>query len=496
MTEKNSDLESLKNLKNIGTSLSCFEEIKNGDINYTKLGAGNFGYAEKMKSKKNKLCYAIKKLDKRSKNFNIKNFIRETKISIELEHENLIRLYGYFEDKENIEKFKDINKNNKHYKNLENERDDRDVYCLVLEFAQNGSLEEFYNKYKSQYPDKEHFIPLDQKIVIKFLKQLLSGLKYLHGKSIFHRDIKPDNILLDKDNNIKITDFGISAKFGDNNSDNESNSKDEDEILYSKFTAVGRRDFICPEIENGTPYDCRCDIYSLGLVMLCLMSYEHPIKLIKQGEGKKTIRLIKRDGMNENAYNLYLRQLVLRMLEEEIDLRPTSFECYDELIQIEKIIENPNDENAKKYLRDKNKINAKKLRRHNSFVIYKETPIKKNNNNIPKINNSNNISNTNNNMTNIQFNNFNCFNGNCNNQMNQSFFNQNPFIQNSYPNYPYYANQQYYPFNNSFMFNQNLNRTAIAMNIFNNMQSNVQTNIMYQNNMSQNINNNNTSFNM
>ena len=226
--------------------------------------------------------------------------------------------------------------------------------------------------------------------------------------------------------------------------------------------------------------------------MLCLMSYEHPIKLIKQGEGKKTVRLIKRDGMNENAYNLYLRKLVLRMLEEEIDLRPTSFECYDELIQIEKIIENPNDENAKKYLRDKNKINARKLRRHNSFVIYKETPIKKNNNNTPKINNSNNISNTNNNMTNIQFNNFNGFNGNCNNQMNQSFFNQNIFIQ----NYPYYANQQYYPFNNSFMFNQNLNSTAIAMNIFNNMQSNIQTNIMYQNNINQNINNNNTFFNM
>ena len=317
-------------------------------------------------------------------------------------------------------------------------------------------------------------------------------MKYLHGKSIFHRDIKPDNILLDKDNNIKITDFGISAKFNDNNSDNESNSKDEDEILYSKFTTVGRRDFICPEIENGTPYDCRCDIYSLGLVMLCLMSYEHPIKLIKQGEGKKTVRLIKRDGMNENAYNLYLRKLVLRMLEEEIDLRPTSFECYDELIKIEKIIENQNDENAKKYLGNKNKINAKKLRRQSSFVIYKETPIKKNNNNTPKINNSNNISNTNNNMTNIQFNNFNGFNGNCNNQMNQSFFNQNIFIQ----NYPYYANQQYYPFNNSFMFNQNLNSTAIAMNIFNNMQSNIQTNIMYQNNINQNINNNNTFFNM
>ena len=277
MTENNFYLNKSKKLENIGTSLSDFEEIKNGDKNYTILGAGNFGYAEKMKSKKNGKCYAIKKLDKKSKNFNIKNFIREIKISINFEHENLIKLYGYFEDKEKIEKFKDINKDNKHYRNLQNETEDRDVYCLVLEFEQNGSLEEFYKNYKSQYPDKEHFVPLDQNIVLKFLKQLLNGLKYIHSKNIAHRDIKPDNILLDKDNNIKITDFGISAKFKDNN---ENNS--EDEVLYSKYTAIGRKDFISPEMEKGISYDCRCDIYSLGLVMLCLMSYEHPIKLIKK----------------------------------------------------------------------------------------------------------------------------------------------------------------------------------------------------------------------
>ena len=115
MIEKKSTLESLKNIVDNNISLSSFEEIKNGDKNYTILGAGNFGYAEKMKSKKNGKCYAIKKLDKKSKNFNIKNFIREIKISINFEHENLIKLYGYFEDKEKIEKFKEINKKNKHY---------------------------------------------------------------------------------------------------------------------------------------------------------------------------------------------------------------------------------------------------------------------------------------------------------------------------------------------------------------------------------------------
>ena len=496
MKQNNFCLEQLKNLENIGTSLSSFEEIKNADKNYTILGAGNFGYAEKMKSKKDGKCYAIKKLDKKSKNFNIKNFIREIKISINLEHKNLIKLYGYFEDKEKIEKFKEINKKNKHYKNLENETEDRDVYCLVLEFAQNGSLENFYNKYKSQYPNKEHFVPLDLKIVIKFLKQLLNGLTYLHGKNIIHRDLKLDNILLDKDDNIKITDFGISAKCRDNN---ENNS--EDEILYSNNTAVGRRDFISPEMEKETSYDCRCDIYSLGLVILCLMSYEKPIKFIRNE------RNIKKD-MNKNAYNLYLRKLVLRMLEEEINIRPTSFQCYNELIQIEKIIENPNDEYAKKYLENKNRI-VKQLTKQKSFVLYKETPKLNSDNFTPKVNNYNNIPNTHNNsfsniqntqynncnnISNTQFNNFNGFNGNYNNQMNQNMIYQNAFLPNSYLNNPYYINQLYYTFNNSYMFDPNLNSNNIAMNIINNMQSN--NNIMIQKNMNQNINNNITFINM
>ena len=94
-------------LDNIGTSLSDFEEVKIGDNEFYILGKGNFGYAEKMKSKKNSLFYAIKKLDK-NKNNNSKNFIRETQISIKLNHPNLIKFYGYFEDKENIDKYKFI----------------------------------------------------------------------------------------------------------------------------------------------------------------------------------------------------------------------------------------------------------------------------------------------------------------------------------------------------------------------------------------------------
>ena len=168
-----------KRLKDIGNKLSDFEEIPKDGKNYFLLGNGNFGYAEKMKSKKDKKFYTIKKIDINSDKFEPKNFKRETKIMENLNHENIIKFYGYFKDKEKIDKYKEIfteiYSKKKQDKNkleaLEKETEDKEVYCLVMEFAQNGSLEDYYNKYKQNFSDKEHFTPLDQKFIIKVFKQ-------------------------------------------------------------------------------------------------------------------------------------------------------------------------------------------------------------------------------------------------------------------------------------------------------------------------------------
>lgn len=98
------EIDPLKNLKDIGIKLSDFEEIKTENENYTILGKGNFGYVEKMKSKKNNQIYTIKKINKNSSKFKFKDFERETEIMLSLDHENIIKLYGYFEDKENLKK--------------------------------------------------------------------------------------------------------------------------------------------------------------------------------------------------------------------------------------------------------------------------------------------------------------------------------------------------------------------------------------------------------
>ena len=166
-----------KYLKNIGEKLSDFEDVPNNGKSYWYLGKGNFGFTLKMKSKKDGKYYAIKILDKNSKKFKMKDFIRETKISIDLQHENLVRLYGYFEDIESIQRFKEIYKDDKKNQDIMKETEDKNVYCLVLEFAQNGSLEGYYKKYKKNYENKT-FVPLSEEIVIKFFKQLLSAFKY------------------------------------------------------------------------------------------------------------------------------------------------------------------------------------------------------------------------------------------------------------------------------------------------------------------------------
>ena len=240
-----------KNLDDIGTSLSDFEEVKIGDKEFFILGKGNFGFAEKMKSKKNSLFYAIKKLDKK-KNINNKNFIRETQISIKLNHPNLIKCYGYFEDKENIDKFKSIYKDDKKRKVTETE--DKEIYCLVLEFAENGSLKSYFKNYKEKNKTENSFVPIPQEIIIKILEESLDALRYLHENNIIHRDISLDNILLGEKNTIKISDFGLSAKIKEqnkngnnifNDKDNEKENKDE-KCLFSNFTICGRKDMVPP----------------------------------------------------------------------------------------------------------------------------------------------------------------------------------------------------------------------------------------------------------
>ena len=327
-------------INSIGSKLSDFEEVPNKRKNkhYTILGKGNFGYVEKMKSKRNNNFYAIKKL--LENNICQINFLREIEIMINLNHENIVKLYGFFKDEENISKYNEI-----HDIVFDEKKEVKIIYCLILEFIPNGSLNDKIEKNK--------FTPFDEDIIIRYFKQILSAVKYLHENSIIHRDIQPDNILFDKNDNIKITDFGLSALYKDNNLKN----KNKPLFLFSRGTSVGRLDFISPELKKGGDYNFESDIYSVGLIMLCLMSNKYPIQMI-HNNGGDSFRIINKNAINKK-YSQLLKNLLFSMIEEDPTMRKTAKDAYDDLINIEQSRNNiiPFKKSFSENIKDKSKNN-------------------------------------------------------------------------------------------------------------------------------------------
>ena len=445
-------------LQSIGSKLSDFEEIPYDNQKYTLIKRNNFEYYEKMKNKINNKFYIIKKINKNNEKFNLKNFKREVYIMSQLNSQNFIKYYGYFEDIENINKYKDIYKDKN---NIDKETGNKEILCLILDFYEKGTLVDYYELYKKKFSPNDNFVPLEQNFVIKIFKQLLDGLKYLHSNKILHRNLVSDNIFFDENYNIKISGFGLAGKYNDI----EDEDKDIDQELFTNNTRVGRIDFICPEIEKRSNYNYKADIYSLGLILLYLMSKDNPIKILKNPSSNKAIRNINKKNINQN-YNKYLRNLVLKMLNEDQNLRPTSEDAYNELIKIEELIKNPNNQTIKDFLEKQNNLNNQYninnidtkiiLNNNQKNLQNNQKNLQKNQNNLQ--NNQNNIQNNQNNLQNNQ-------NILQNNQSNQS----NQFYQNNLQN-----NQ------NNLQNNQN-----ILQNNQNILQNN-QNNQFYQNNLQNN----------
>ena len=216
---------------------------KVGDITLLKLlGKGTMGtvYLSLKDGKKEYLATKIIEREKADRPQVRKYFVNEIKILKSLNHNKIIRFY-------------DLKQTNSHY-------------YIAMEYCNGGSLLSCLKKYKAKYKK-----PFSEKIVQYLMKQIVSGLKYIHRHGIIHRDIKLDNILVkfyceDDINNInmlkthiKICDFGISIAPGENK---------------MAFTAIGSPASMDPfilkklternDLANSEGYNQSCDIWSLG----------------------------------------------------------------------------------------------------------------------------------------------------------------------------------------------------------------------------------------
>src|SRR5919199_4317353 len=94
--------------------------------------------------------------------------------------------------------------------------------------------------------------------------QIARGLSFAHQQGLVHRDVKPQNVLMNGDGQAKVTDFGIAR------------SLDVEHGMTQTGTVLGTSDYIAPEQASGKPVDAHTDVYSLGVVLYELLTGEVP----------------------------------------------------------------------------------------------------------------------------------------------------------------------------------------------------------------------------
>ncbi|MBL9130424.1 MAG: serine/threonine protein kinase [Verrucomicrobiaceae bacterium] len=131
-----------------------------------------------------------------------------------------------------------------------------DGAAIVMEFVEGGSLRE-----KLQQHPKG--LPVDE--ALRILRQIAAGLEAAHASGVIHRDMKPENVLIDADGTARVTDFGLALPL------HEASTR-----LTLAGTAVGTVDYMAPEQFRGAEADARLDVFALGVMAYELLTGQTP----------------------------------------------------------------------------------------------------------------------------------------------------------------------------------------------------------------------------
>ena len=222
-----------------------------------------------------------------------RRFKNESKAIALLSHENIVKVY-------------DVNFGEK-------------LQYIVMEYIDGITLKEYINKQNS----------ISWNDALFFMTQILRAVQHAHDKGIVHRDIKPQNIILLPNGNIKVTDFGI-ARF----------SRSDTKTLTEQ--AIGSVHYIAPEQAKGEVTDEKADIYSIGVVLYEMLAGKVPF----DSENAVSVALMQ---VQANAQKLTqinpdipkgLEQICVHAMQKNPrDRYQTATEM---LLDIEEVIKNPN----------------------------------------------------------------------------------------------------------------------------------------------------------
>jgi len=139
---------------------------------------------------------------------------------------------------------------------------------IFLEYVPGGSVATMLVNYG----------PLGEGLIANFVRQILTGLGYLHSKDIIHRDIKGANILVDNKGSVKISDFGISKRIETSTLLNTSGPEAGQKKLAAanRVSMQGSVFWMAPEVVKQTAYTRKADIWSLGCLIVEMFTGSHP----------------------------------------------------------------------------------------------------------------------------------------------------------------------------------------------------------------------------
>jgi len=237
------------------------------------LGKGGYGYVELVKHLKTGVTYALKTLYRshiiRTKSMN--NVLNEKRMLTQMDSPHIIRLFTTFKDDQKLQ--------------------------FVLEPCLGGELFTLLRA-RGNFPEKAARF---------YAASVVLALEEIHNNGVVYRDLKPENLLLDNEGFIKVTDFGLSKLIGD----------------ARTFTVCGTPHYLAPEIIQGTGHGKAVDLWCLGVLIYEMLAGRPPF--YRPGERGDHMRLYRRitccDYQPSSMFSEDSWDLIQRLLQFKPSLR-------------------------------------------------------------------------------------------------------------------------------------------------------------------------------